>query len=98
MRKIDGLPTGPKWERLEISIEGEALGGNGVMVTETVELWRRNPVDCIKELLSNPAFKDKISYKPRKVFTNESRTERVYGEMWEGEWWWKMQVHLRLHT
>lgn len=62
------------------------------MVTEVVELWRRDPIDCVKELFSNPAFKDKTSYKPRKVFTDESRTERVYGEMWEGEWWWTMQV------
>ena len=64
------------------------------MVTETVELWRRNPVDCIKELFANPAFKEKISYKPRKVFTDESQTEWMYGEMWEGEWWWTMQVCL----
>jgi len=64
------------------------------MVTETVELWRRNPVDCIKELFANPAFKEKISYKPRKAFTDESQTERMYGEMWEGEWWWTMQVCL----
>ena len=92
LRKIDSLPTGPKWERVEISIKGEGVGGDGAMVTETVELWRRNPLDCIKELLSNPAFKDKISYKPRKTFMDESRTEQVYGEMWEGDWWWTMQV------
>ena len=61
-------------------------------MTEKVELWQRDPVECIRELFANPAFKDKIHYKPQKVYTNESRTERVYGEMWEGQWWWKTQV------
>ena len=61
-------------------------------MTENVELWRRDPVECIKELFSNPAFKDNMQYKPRKVYMDKSRTERVYGEMWEGHWWWKMQV------
>ena len=93
LHKIDSLLTGSKWECVEILIKGEGVGSDGVMVTETVELWCCNPLDCIKELLLNPAFKDKISYKPRKMFMDELRTERVYGEMWEGDWWWTMQVH-----
>jgi len=79
-----------------MSVEGEDAGGN--LVTETVELWRRDPVECVKELFSNPAFKDKIHYKPRKVYTNKSRTERVYGEMWMGQWWWKIQVLVLKHV
>lgn len=94
LHKIDSLPTGPKWELVELSVEGEGADGDGVMATEKVELWRRDPVECINELFSNPAFKDKIQYKPRKVYTNESKTEQVYGEMWTGQWWWKTQVSL----
>jgi hypothetical protein len=89
--KIDSLPTGPKWEVIELSVEGRGVNDDGV-VTEKVELWRRDPVECIRELFSNPAFTDKIHYKPQKVYTDESRTERVYDEMWTGQWWWKMQV------
>ena len=92
MKKIDSLPTGPKWELVELSVEGKGLSGNGEMVTEKVELWRRDPVECIRELFSNPAFKDNIHYKPQKTYSNKSKTERVYGEMWEGQWWWKTQV------
>jgi len=75
-----------------MTIEGGSLDADGTSVTEKVELWRRDPVECVKELFSNPVFKDKIQYKPRRVYTNKSRTERVYGEMWMGEWWWKTQV------
>ena len=77
-----------------MTIDGEGVDGNGTTVTKKVELWRHDPVECIKELFSNPAFKDKIQYKPRKVYTDKSRTERVYGEMWMGQWWWKTQVSL----
>ena len=43
-----------------MTIDGEGVNGNGTTVTKKVELWQRDPVECIKELFSNPAFKDKI--------------------------------------
>ena len=92
LKKIDSLQAGPKWEHVILSVEGKSVNGDGRMVTETVDLWRRDPVECVRELFSNPAFKDKLRYKPRKAFTNKLKTERVYGEMWMGKWWWKTQV------
>jgi hypothetical protein len=92
LKKIDSLPTGPKWEHIVLSIDGKGVDGDGGIVTETVDLWRRDPVECVRELFSNPAFKDKCQYKPRKAFTNKSKAEQVYGEMWMGKWWWKTQV------
>jgi hypothetical protein len=68
------------------------------MVTETVELWLRDPVECVKELFSNPAFKEDMHYKPQKVYSEGSRTERVYDEMWTGRWWWKTQVSADLQS
>ena len=92
LKDIDGLPTGPKWEHVVLSVDGKGVDDNGEVVTETVDLWRRDPVECVEELFANPAFKGKCQYKPRKAFTDESKAERVYGEMWTGEWWWKTQV------
>lgn len=92
LSKIDALPTGPKWEVVELLVEGPGVNNDGKMVTETVELWLCDPVECVRELFSNPAFKEDINYKPQKVYTDGSRTERVYSEMWTGKWWWKMQV------
>jgi hypothetical protein len=56
---------------------------------QRVELWYRNPVDLIQELISNPHFASGMSYRPRRHF---SGTKRVYGEMRDGDWWWQMQV------
>ena len=72
-----------------MTAKGKSINGDGTMVMEKVELWHRDPVECIKELFADPAFQDKCQYKPRKVFTNTSKTEQVYGEMWMGKWWWK---------
>jgi hypothetical protein len=57
LSKIDSLPTGPKWEIIELSVEGQGVNDDGV-VTDKVELWRRDPVECIRELFSNPAFRN----------------------------------------
>ena len=75
-----------------MSVDGKGVDSDGTMVTESVDLWRRDPVECVRELFSNPAFKDSCHYKPRKAFTDKSRTKRVYGEMRMGKWWWKTQV------
>jgi len=81
-----------------LSIEGKGVDGNGEMATETIDLWRRDPVKCVRELFSNPAFKDKCKYKPKRAFTSKSKTERVYGEMWMGKWWWRTQVSHAVHN
>jgi hypothetical protein len=61
-------------------------------MTERHELWRRDPVECIRELIGNPAFKDYISYIPDMVYLDAEGNVRIYDEMWTGDWWWKIQV------
>ena len=81
-----------------MTVEGKGVDGDGQMVTETIDLWRCDPVEYVRELFADPAFKDKLQYKPRKTFTDKSKTEWVYGEMWMGKWWWKTQVSGTVHA
>ena len=62
------------------------------MLTEDLELWKRNPVSCIKELIGNPAFKDHISYVPERVYADKAGLNQIYDEMWTADWWWNTQV------
>ncbi|KAF8497982.1 hypothetical protein JB92DRAFT_3125502 [Gautieria morchelliformis] len=62
--------------------------------TEELFVWCRNPVDCVKELIGNPAFKEAMHYAPEKVFTDSSEADQVFNEMWTGEWWWDLQEKL----
>ncbi|KAE9391614.1 hypothetical protein BT96DRAFT_959531 [Gymnopus androsaceus JB14] len=77
-KKIDNLPGGP----CEVPLEEEH------------ELWMRNPVECIVDLIGNPAFREFMGYSPERVFDAEDGSNQMFDEMWTGEWWWKMQSRL----
>ena len=49
-------------------------------------------MECIKELISNSAFQDKLAYSPLRIYKDEQRTNRIYNEMWTCNWWWDTQV------
>lgn len=52
----------------------------------------RNPLQAISTLLGNPAHTNDIVYKPCKVFSDETKKNRIYTEMWTGKWWHAVQV------
>ncbi|KAH9947424.1 hypothetical protein B0H21DRAFT_853788 [Amylocystis lapponica] len=92
-KKIDALPQGPEWTCEPWDITGDLLDELGKPMVETAELWKRNPVNCIRELIGNPAFKDVMKYTPEKLYTTADRRpgERIFDEMWTGDWWWDVQ-------
>ena len=64
----------------------------GKRSVETVELWKRDPVECIKELFSNPLFEEHMRYAHEPLFEDADATRPILNEMWTGEWWEKIQV------
>jgi hypothetical protein len=92
MKSIDKLPTGPGWTCEVIDLPGNQVGDDGRTLVEDLELWRRDPVECVNELIGNPAFKEYISYVPEHVYTNAAGQDRIFDEMWTADWWWKTQV------
>ncbi|THH07054.1 hypothetical protein EW146_g9433 [Bondarzewia mesenterica] len=94
LTKVDQLPTGPEWHCETIEAVGDQLGEDGKPMVENLELWFRDPVDCVKGLLSNPAFKNFTSYTPERVYSDKAGADRMFEEMWTGDWWWKTQDNL----
>ncbi|KAH7905500.1 Zn-finger domain-containing protein [Hygrophoropsis aurantiaca] len=95
LKKIDALPTqGPAWHCDMINVAGDVIDQNGSMQTTELKLWRRDAVECIEELIGNPAFKDRIAYAPERVFKDEGGTNRIYDKMWTCDWWWDTQGKL----
>jgi hypothetical protein len=92
LQKIDSLPTGPDWICKQIKVEGDLKDGDGKLRQAKVELWYRDPVECIKEIIGNPAFKEFLAYAPERVFSDEKGQDRIYDEMWTSDWWWETQV------
>lgn len=95
-KRIDTLPRGPKWDCEEFKITGDERDDKGHLKTEIVQLWKRDPVECVKELMGNPAFRDKLRYSPQRAYEDDEGKTRMFDEMWTGDWWWDLQVSFAL--
>ncbi|KAJ6454809.1 hypothetical protein C8R45DRAFT_1188877 [Mycena sanguinolenta] len=94
LESIDRLPIGAGWQIKHIPVTGDICDDNGKPMTETAELWFRDPVDCVRELIGNPAFKDVMDYAPMRLFLDAEGKEEFIKEMSSAGWWWKMQLRL----
>ncbi|PPQ76233.1 hypothetical protein CVT24_009444 [Panaeolus cyanescens] len=93
-KRIDALPEGPGWTCTPIRIRGDRKDRHGVCRHEDLEIWHRDPVDCVRELMGNPAFKDHQHYAPKKIYLDADLKNREYSEMWTADWWWNVQGEL----
>ncbi|KAF7363212.1 hypothetical protein MVEN_00674000 [Mycena venus] len=97
--KIDSLPGGVKWQCKVLDIKGDLADlekdpTGATMRREQVELWWRDPVECVKELLGNPVFRNVMRYAPEKLYADRGETIEVVNEMWTASWWWEIQKRL----
>jgi hypothetical protein len=94
LKKIDALPTQvAAWTLDIITSEGDRRNEDGeLMPPEILELWLRDPVECVRELMGNPMFKDVLKYAPKKAYLDPEGKNRIYDEMWSADWWWDTQV------
>ncbi|KAI9511044.1 hypothetical protein F5148DRAFT_975813 [Russula earlei] len=90
-KKIDTLPAGSLWHTETFSFTGDLLDENGEPTQDHFELWYRNSLQCVEELISNPMFEKYISYVPECIYEDSTGNTRVYDEMWTADWWWEMQ-------
>lgn len=97
--KVDELPVGPEWACETFATQGDRIDhATRKKRVETFELWKRNPVDCIKELIGNPVFQEHMKYAHEPQFEDVEGTKPIINEMWTAEWWEKIQVSHQLPT
>ncbi|QRV95530.1 helix loop helix DNA-binding domain protein [Ceratobasidium sp. AG-Ba] len=90
-QEVNRLPHGPKWVRETIIVFGDEYN-------EILDLWKRDIIEMIRFLLADPRFIPHTRYAPERHYDSESRENRVYNEMWSGQWWWEMQNILGPHA
>lgn len=95
--KIDSLPGGVKWQCRTLDTKGDLPDldkdpTGATMKSERLDLWWRDPVECVAELIGNPAFKDAMRYAPQKLYADKEGEVEVIDEMWTASWWWEIQV------
>ncbi|KAH9893250.1 hypothetical protein C8Q73DRAFT_761055 [Cubamyces lactineus] len=94
-KKIDALPGGQtSWTVEVFEAVGDRVGEDGKPRTERVELWKRDIVDCVRELMGNPLFRDAIRYAPERQYADAEGKTRIYGNAWTANWWWDIQLRL----
>jgi hypothetical protein len=81
---VDRLPGRPKFVESEIQIGDE-----------TLTLYHRDIIECIRTLYGDPEFSPHLVFKPERHYVDADQTERVYGDMHTGKWWWNTQVCVR---
>ncbi|KAG0692558.1 hypothetical protein DFH29DRAFT_1084661 [Suillus ampliporus] len=59
----------------------------GQLLHEDVEVWMRNPVECVKDLIGNPLFRDHMVYAPARAYKDPAGLHRVIDDMWTADWW-----------
>ncbi|KAG1796666.1 uncharacterized protein HD556DRAFT_1431276 [Suillus plorans] len=72
LQKVDELLHGPAWSCKK-------------SLHEDVELWMRDLVECIKDLIGNPLFKEHM---------DEAGSQQLIDDMWTADWWWDKQKEL----
>ncbi|KAG2073150.1 hypothetical protein BDR04DRAFT_1011225, partial [Suillus decipiens] len=92
LQKVDELPHGAAWSCKKVRVQGNQTDETGQPMHEDVKLWMCNPVECIKDLIRNPLFKDHMVYAPARAYTDPTGLHRVIDDMWTTDWWGDKQA------
>lgn len=94
-RTIDSTPLGEvRWQCFTLrypegNVPGDGAGAPSWM-TDSHEVWYRDPRAIIKQMLANPDFKGQLDYAPLREFSADG-TRRLCNFM-SGDWAWRQAV------
>jgi len=59
-------------------------------VPAQILFWSRDALPVVKELVGDEALAKDMKWSPAKLYN--SKGERLYSELYSGNWWWETQV------
>ncbi|RXW13185.1 hypothetical protein EST38_g12668 [Candolleomyces aberdarensis] len=86
---IDSIPDGDiAWDSFSVTYDGEKPTNATVppWMTQSYEVWFRDPLKILENQIANPDFNGKIDYAPKRVFRNG---KRQYRDLKSGNWAWR---------
>jgi hypothetical protein len=78
------LPKGPEWRCKPCD--------SPYPTKKKVDLFYRNPLECIQSILSNPLVNNHIKFTPFRIYESAVSAMRIYTEWLTGDVAWSMQV------
>lgn len=76
----------------KINLLGDLRTKNGKRQVERLEIWTRNIVDVVSDLIGNEEFVDHMAFKPEKVYWDAECRTWIIDESWTADWWYEIQV------
>lgn len=58
----------------------------------TIDVWMRNTLEVVKQLVGNRRWANELKWASEEVYNEKN--ERIFSELWTGNWWKRMQVRL----
>ncbi|KAG9091251.1 hypothetical protein FS749_016679 [Ceratobasidium sp. UAMH 11750] len=86
MDEIDKLPHGPSWAVYEFKTK------IAEHKTKYSYLFTRHIVEVVCDMMANPMFAKWMHFAPERRYKTADRRNRVYGNPWTANWWWRTQV------
>ena len=86
-KRIDLLPGTVPWKQVEVKVPGGST-------TDPLVLNYRPADECFEELFKVPLFREHMDYTPRREYTDGSKKERLYNEIFTGDRAWELQVRM----
>ena len=87
---IDLLPDTVRWKQAKVRVSGGRTA-------RPLTFYYRSAFDCFKFLFGNPLFADYMDFVPRREYTDEDKSERLYNEIMTGDRAWTLQVCMQIH-
>ncbi|KAH8987701.1 hypothetical protein EDB86DRAFT_2808752, partial [Lactarius hatsudake] len=84
---IESLPNPLRWYCDRMVIEGYEM-------EHPIYFYWCDALSVIEYIFGNPVFASYMQYDPQRLWTDASRTERIYSEYMTGDFAWQSQVHL----
>ncbi|KAG1770541.1 hypothetical protein EDD22DRAFT_977201 [Suillus occidentalis] len=70
----------PRFKRQEILVAGKAF-----------DVYFRDILQCVKALYRDPELAPYLVFAPERHYSDEDQTQRLYHDMYTGNWWWHTQ-------
>jgi hypothetical protein len=81
------LPTkGGDWKQAFVQLADPGSS----FVPPKVEFWKRNSLEVLKDIIADVRLAKEMKWAPEKHYN--LKQQRVYSELWSGDWWWEKQV------
>ncbi|KAG8728335.1 hypothetical protein FRC10_005061, partial [Ceratobasidium sp. 414] len=88
MDDLDKLPHGPGWWIYEMVVDVPQHG------PQNSYLFTRHIIEVVCDIMADPSFEDDMRFTAERRWEDEACTNRIYGDSWTTDWWWRMQLRI----